>query len=78
VGVYKKRGQSGSFLLILSEYVPGDWQKTFLATWPGKSAFLALSKNSNDIEVWDCMECESAGKVLWNGKTYFVDWSTAY
>jgi hypothetical protein len=76
VGVYEDRvGKRGGFILILSQR--GDrLEKIHLEQWPGKPGFVALSLTGDNLLVWSCMECDSAGELGWDRTRGRFDWLT--
>lgn len=67
VGVYRSRtGETGSFLLILTKAEGDAWSVAHVASWPGVPGFRALSKESETIEVWACLQCGEAVEFRWD------------
>ncbi|MDH5806026.1 MAG: hypothetical protein OEZ54_12670 [Gemmatimonadota bacterium] len=65
VGVYQKPNDTGSFILILTEQNPGDWQPSFLHETSG-AAYFSILHGAGDTLRWSgCMECDSFGRLAW-------------
>ena len=77
VGVYEDlAGKFGRFILILTHSPSGSWQKAFLSKLPGCPGFSILWPKGSTV-VWSlCMECGSYGELIWDGKSYRIEWAT--
>jgi len=75
VGVYETTtGQTGRFMLIVTQTGSGAWSPVFLVSHPGKPGFYALGRNRSRIVTWTCMECDGNSELEWNAKTKKYTW----
>ena len=75
VGVYEgKDDETGRFLLVTTEKSPGRWVPVFLELLPGKPGFLALSRDSVGIQLWNCMECDVVSYLAWSAEQRKYFW----
>ncbi|MEE9478628.1 MAG: hypothetical protein V3V71_18425 [Roseateles sp.] len=73
VGIYKdKFGNTGRFLLILTESSKKRWVKSFLYKSPGRAGFSILARERGYLAWYFCMECDVFSFVKWEHGTYVV------
>jgi len=73
VGVYKdKSGQTGRFLLILTEVQRNKWVKSFLHKNPGEARFSILRVEDGHLVWYFCMGCDIYSPVKWEKGRYKV------
>jgi hypothetical protein len=72
VGVYETHsGETGEFLLVVTEKGRGSWKKAFLEKIPGETGFTALCYTEGIVGWSNCFECDSSlGDVAWTGSKY--------
>ena len=75
VGVYKTvDGNFGNFFLILTKASPTKWRVAFKKLMPGKSGFLMIPRDSKELEVWPCLDCDAGSTISWNAKSHRYIW----
>jgi hypothetical protein len=66
VGVYEeKSGATGRFFLILTEVKAQLWRKSFLAKFPGESAFSILFVSGETVDFAACLWCDDGLRLVW-------------
>ncbi|MDA8125287.1 MAG: hypothetical protein M0009_08885 [Deltaproteobacteria bacterium] len=70
VGVYEnKKGNRGSFILVLSKDSKSRWRKVSVIASLEKPHFQAVAEKNGKIEIWGCIDCDWVNWLVWDKKS---------